>query len=70
MNSGKIELEGSVIEANKGIFRIQVNDNHIVMARLSGKIRQNGIHILVGDTVIVEVSEYNLSSGRIIFRNK
>jgi translation initiation factor IF-1 len=70
MNADKIELEGIVLDSNKGIFRVKITENHIVNARLSGKIRTNSVHILCGDNVVVEVSPYDMSSGRIIYRNK
>jgi translation initiation factor IF-1 len=68
--SDKMELVGTVIEMNKGIFKVKISDNHIVLARLSGKIRTNNVHILCGDNVVVEVSPYDMSSGRIVYRNK
>jgi translation initiation factor IF-1 len=70
MSADKMELTGEIIEANKSIFKVRVSDNHIITARLSGKIRINNVHILVGDTVIVEVSPYDMSSGRITYRTK
>jgi translation initiation factor IF-1 len=66
----RLEFEGTVIDANKGQFRVQVNDNMIVLCTLSGKIRQNSVKILVGDLVKVEVSEYDTTKGRIVYRNK
>jgi translation initiation factor IF-1 len=68
MVDNKIVLDGIVIEDCRGEFRIKINDNHIVRARLSGKIRTAGIRIVPNDRVQVEVSEYDLSKGRIIFR--
>jgi translation initiation factor IF-1 len=66
----RIELEGTVIEANKSQFNVKINDNLTVLATLSGRIRTNSVKILVGDRVIVEVSPYDTSRGRIIYRNK
>ena len=66
----RIELDGEVIEANKGIFKVKVNDTLTVTASLSGKIRMNSVKILVGDKVRVEVSPYDMSKGRITYRNK
>jgi translation initiation factor IF-1 len=66
----RLELEGVVTDDAKGKFKVQINENHIVMCTLSGKIRQNAIRILVGDKVIVEVSEYDTSMGRITRRLK
>ena len=66
----RLELEGVVVDANKGKFKVKVSEDYIVTATLSGKIRQNSVKILVGDFVKVEVSEYDTSQGRIIYRNK
>ena len=66
----RIELEGIVIESSKGQFKVKVNENHTVLATLSGRIRMNSVKILVGDRVRVEVSEYDTSKGRIVYRNK
>ena len=64
----RIELEGTVVDDANGKFRVQINENHVVLATLSGKIRQNSIRILLGDTVSVEVSPYDMNMGRIIRR--
>ena len=69
-NKDRIELVGEVIDSNKGKFRVKINDSMAVLCTLSGKIRQNAVRILVGDQVTVEVSEYDTSQGRIIYRNK
>lgn len=66
----RLELEGVVIDANKGRFRVKVNDALIVLCTLSGKIRQNSVKILVGDLVTIEISEYDTSMGRIVYRHK
>lgn len=66
----RLELEGEVIDANKGKFKVKVNDKMIVLCSLSGKIRMNSVKILVGDFVTVEVSEYSPTNGRIIYRHK
>ena len=66
----RLELEGIVLEANKGQFNIKINEKHYVLATLSGKIRTNSVKILVGDRVTVEVSEYDTSRGRIVYRHK
>lgn len=70
MNNDRIILEGEVIDACRSIFKIRVNENHIVSATLSGKIRQSGIKVLNGDRVKVEVSPFDISKGRIVFRMK
>jgi translation initiation factor IF-1 len=66
----RLELEGTVMESNKGQFKVKINDHHTVLCTLSGKIRMNSVKILVGDRVTVEVSEYDTSRGRIIYRHK
>lgn len=64
----RLEFEGTVIDANKGQFKVQVTDNYIVLCTLSGKIRTNSVRILLGDRVKVEVSAYDTSRGRIVYR--
>lgn len=67
----KIELEGTVIEALPGTqFRVELDNGHEVLAYLSGKMRRYYIRILLGDRVRVEVSPYDLSRGRIVYRYK
>lgn len=66
----KLEFEGEVIDANKGKFKVKVNDNYTVMCSLSGKIRMNSVKILLGDLVKIEVGEYDTSQGRIVYRIK
>lgn len=66
----RIELEGEVVDANKGIFRVNINSGYNVLCSLSGKIRQNSVRILVGDKVRIEISEYDTTKGRIIYRIK
>lgn len=70
MSGDKIELEGEVIDSCKGKFKVKINEHITVMCTLSGKIRMNSVKILVGDKVKVEVSEYDTSQGRIIYRIK
>ncbi len=66
----RLELEGFVIESNKGKFIVEVSENYLVKCSLSGKIRQNYVRILVGDKVKIEVSEYDTKQGRIVYREK
>lgn len=66
----RMVFEGEVIDANKGKFKVKVNDNLTVLCTLSGKIRMNSVKILLGDLVRVEVSEYDPSMGRIVYRIK
>jgi len=52
------------------MFRVRINENHLVTAVISGKMRQNKIRIMMGDLVKLEVSQYDLTRGRITYRNK
>ena len=64
-----IELEGKVIEVIPGgKFKVQFENGHIVEAHVSGKMRMNFIRILAGDTVMIELSPYDLTHGRITYR--
>jgi translation initiation factor IF-1 len=66
----RIELEGCVIESNKGQFKVKVSESLTVLCTLGGRIRMNSVKILVGDRVRIEVSEYDTTRGRIVYRNK
>lgn len=66
----RLEFEGEVVDANKGKFKVKVNENLTVLCTLSGKIRMNSVKILIGDKVRIEVSEYDTTQGRIVYRNK
>jgi translation initiation factor IF-1 len=66
-----IEVEGTVIEPlPNAMFRVQLANGHKVLAHVSGKIRMNFIRILPGDRVTVELSPYDLTRGRIVYRFK
>ena len=66
-----IELEGTVVETLPNtMFRVELENGHIVTAHISGKMRKNYIRILTGDKVTVEMTPYDLTKGRIKFRNK
>ena len=66
-----IEVEGIVIEPlPNAMFRVELENGHRVLAHLCGKMRMNFIRILPGDKVVVELSPYDLSRGRITFRSK
>ncbi len=66
-----IEIEGKVVEKlPNAMFRVELENGHIVLAHISGKLRMNFIKILPGDTVKIEMSPYDLSKGRIIWRDK
>jgi translation initiation factor IF-1 len=70
MSDEKLEFEGEVIDASKGKFKVKINEDYVILATLSGKIRQNSVRILIGDKVKVIVSEYDPTQGRITYRNK
>jgi len=66
-----IETEGKVVEAlPNAMFRVELENGHVVLAHVSGKMRMNFIRILPGDKVKLELSPYDLSRGRITFRAK
>ncbi|MBE6426757.1 MAG: translation initiation factor IF-1 [Thermoguttaceae bacterium] len=66
-----IEVTGIVREAVRGAFRVQLeNSEHIVLCHLGGKMRKNYIRVVPGDKVIVEVSPYDFTKGRIIYRDR
>nr|AYO45685.1 translation initiation factor IF-1 [Caulerpa cupressoides] len=64
-----LQLPGLVTQClSNGMFRIKLENGFLVLAYISGKIRRNSIRILLGDQVIVEMSAYDLSRGRIVYR--
>lgn len=66
-----IEMNGIVLDTLPNtMFRVQLDNGHLVIAHISGKIRKNYIRILTGDKVTVELTPYDLSKGRIIFRSR
>ena len=66
-----IELQGTVTEIlPNAMFRVQLENNHEVLAHTSGKMRKNRIRVLQGDRVQVEMTPYDLTKGRITFRFK
>jgi len=66
-----IEMTGTVIETLPNtMFRVELENGHIVTAHISGKMRKHYIRILTGDTVTVQLTPYDLSKGRIVFRGK
>lgn len=66
-----IEIEGVVLEKlPNAMFKVQLENGHEVLAHISGKLRMNYIRILPGDKVTMELSPYDLSKGRIIWRDK
>ncbi len=70
-SSDVIVLDGVVTEALRaGMFRVELDNGHEVLAHLSGKMRRNRIRVLIGDKVQVELSPYDLSRGRMVYRWK
>ena len=68
---GVIEIEGTIVEAlPNAMFRVELSNGHKVLAHISGKMRQHYIRILPQDRVVVELSPYDLSRGRIVYRYK
>ena len=66
-----IEITGKVIEKlPNAMFQVELENGHQVLAHISGKLRMNYIRILPGDRVTIELSPYDLSKGRIIWRDK
>ncbi len=66
-----IEIDGTIREAlSNAMFRVELENGHVVVATISGKMRMNYIKILPGDKVRVEMSPYDLSRGRISYRYK
>ena len=66
-----IEIEGVVVEKlPNAMFKVELENGHIVLAHISGKLRMNFIKILPGDKVTLEMSPYDLSKGRIVWNNR
>ncbi|MBP7867582.1 MAG: translation initiation factor IF-1 [Acidobacteria bacterium] len=65
------EVTGTIVETlPNAMFHVELENKHVVLAHVSGKMRKNFIRILPGDKVLVELSPYDLSRGRIIYRYK
>ena len=66
-----IEAEGTVVEALANTqFRVKLDNDHMVLAHVAGKMRKHFIRIVPGDRVVVEVSPYDLNRGRIVYRER
>ncbi len=66
-----VEVQGSVVETlPNAMFRVKLDNGHMILAHISGKMRMHFIRILPGDKVTVEMSPYDLSRGRITYRFK
>ena len=71
MSKDVIELQGTVVESlPNAMFKVELENGYTILAHISGKIRINFIKILPGDKVTLELSPYDLSKGRIIWRDK
>ena len=66
-----IEQDGTIVEAlSNAMFRVELENGHVITAHISGKMRMNYIKLLPGDKVKLEMSPYDLTKGRIIFRHR
>ena len=66
-----LQMEGTVVETLPNTsFRVRLDNGHVVLAHISGRMRKNYIRILTGDKVTVELTPYDLTKGRIIYRNR
>mgnify|MGYP003496692181 FL=1 len=66
-----IELTGTVLETlPNAMFRVELENGHIILAHISGKMRMHYIKILPGDKVTIEMTPYDLSKGRVVYRHK
>jgi len=69
--SDVIGIEGTVVEKlPNAMFKVELENGHVVLAHISGKLRMNYIRIIPGDKVTLELSPYDLTKGRIIWRDK
>lgn len=74
--SGHIELEGTIVDSANGVFRVELDqtdpdgNRSTILCSIAGKLRKNKINLLMGDSVMVKISPYDLSRGIIFFRNK
>lgn len=67
----QIEMEGKVIETLPNtMFKVELENGHVIIAHISGKMRKHYIRILTGDSVKVEITPYDLTKGRITFRDR
>jgi translation initiation factor IF-1 len=67
----QIIMEGTVVETLPNtMFRVELENGHVIIAHISGRMRKNYIRILTGDKVKIELTPYDLSKGRIVFRDR
>lgn len=69
-NSDRFEMNGEVVDITKGMFVVKLDNGHLCNCTLGGKLRVNSIKIIRGDSVSVDISPYDVTKGRIIYRNK
>jgi translation initiation factor IF-1 len=70
-NPNAVTMDGKVVEAlPNAMFRVELDNGHTVLGHLGGKMRKNYIRVLPGDRVVVELSPYDLTRGRITFRHR
>jgi translation initiation factor IF-1 len=66
-----IQFQGTITEVlPNAMFRVQLENGHIILAHTSGRMRKNRIRVLLGDQVTIEMTPYDLTKGRIVFRQK
>ena len=71
MSKDVIELQGTVVESlPNAMFKVELENGYTILAHISGKLRMNYIRILPGDKVTLELSPYDLTKGRIVWRDK
>ncbi len=66
-----VRIEGTIVEAlPNAMFRVELDNGHLILAHVSGRMRRNFIRLVPGDRVVVELSIYDLTRGRIVYRKK
>ena len=71
VKQASIQLDGTVVESlGNAMFRVELENGHVIIAHISGKMRMHYIKILPGDKVQIEMSPYDLTKGRITYRHK
>lgn len=70
MQEEKLIIKGTVLDSSRGVFQVQLENQHIIKSYLSGKMKKYKIRVLKGDKVSIECSPYDLERGRIVEREK
>lgn len=70
MSEDKIVFDGIILDSSKGVFRVELENGHVVIGHLAGKMKMYKIRVLPGDAVKIEVSPYDLGRGRIVQRER